>query len=84
MKNITTSVLGFDVPVSNVPETVAECITSAGGEQNLVDGFVAYRKFHNTNTEARGSVVDALEKVTGIKRETEQVKSPTKADPNRG
>ena len=83
MKNITTSVLGFDPPVSNVPETVPECVTSAGGEENLVAGFVSYRKFHNTNTEARAAIVDALEKVTGIKRETEQVKSPTKADPNR-
>jgi hypothetical protein len=83
MKNSTTSVLGFDVPVSGVVETLPELVEAAGGEQPVVDLMVGYSNAHKTNTEARGAVVEALEKVTGIKRATENVKSPTKADPNR-
>jgi hypothetical protein len=83
MKEMTTSVLGHDVPVSGVPTTLDEAVASAGGEQELVDAFVNFRKFHNTNTEARAAVVEAYEEVTGVKRETEQVKSPTKSDPER-
>jgi hypothetical protein len=83
MKNITTTVLGFDVPVSGVPETLPEAVESAGGEQNLVDTFVNQRKFHNTNTEARAAVVDALVEVTNIARLTELKATPTKSDPNK-
>ncbi len=83
MKDITTSVLGFDVPVSGVPETLQEAITAAGSEQAMLDGWNSYIRFHRTNGEARAAVIEALEAITGIERETEQVKSPTKADPNR-
>ena len=83
MKNITTTVLGFDVPVQGVPETLAEAITSAGGEQNLVDTFVNQRKFHNTNTEARSEVVAALIEATNIARLTELKPTPTKSDPKK-
>lgn len=83
MKDTTTSVLGYDVPVTGQPETLQECVAAAGGEQNLVDGWVDYIRFHKTNTSARSAVVDALVEVLGAKRATEQVKSPTKADPNR-
>jgi hypothetical protein len=83
MKNSTTSVLGFDVPTSGQPETLAECATAAGGEQIVCDQYVGYSNAHKTNGEARTAVVDALEEITGIKRATETVKSPTKADPKR-
>lgn len=83
MKNSTTSVLGFDVPTSGQPETLAECAEAAGGEQVVCDQYVGYSNAHKTNGDARGAVVDALEEITGIKRATETVKSPTKADPNR-
>lgn len=83
MKDTTTSVLGFDVPVSGHPTDLKECVEAAGGEQKLVDGWTDYIKFHKTNTSARSAVVEALETVLGIERETETVKSPTKADPNR-
>lgn len=83
MKTILTSVLGVDVPVTDVPETLDEAITSAGGEQKLVDTFVNHIKFHKTNGSAREAVTSALEKATGIKFKTEQKSSPTKADPNR-
>jgi hypothetical protein len=83
MKDTTTSVLGFDVPISGHPTDLKECIEAAGGEQNLVDGWTDYIKFHKTNTAARSAVVEALENALGVERETETVKSPTKADPNR-
>lgn len=83
MKNSTTSVLGFDVPTSGQPETLAECVAAAGGEQIVVDQYVGYSNAHKTNGDARAAVVEALEEVTGIKRATEKVKAPTKSDPNR-
>jgi|SRR5215475_77745 len=83
MKTDTTSVLGFDVPVNNVPETLSECVEAAGGEQNLIDGWLDYIRFHKTNTAARAAVVDALAKETGIARKMRDESSPTKADANR-
>jgi hypothetical protein len=77
MKDTTTSVLGFDVPVSGYPTDLQECIAAAGGEQKLVTGWTDYIKFHKTNTDARSAVVDALENVLGVERETETVKQTT-------
>lgn len=82
MKNITTSVLGFDIPITDVPENLQEGITAAGGEDQLLQGWLNYIRFHKTNTEARGEVADRVEKITGVARSTKQVKAPTKADPN--
>jgi hypothetical protein len=83
MKDTTTSVLGFDVPVTGQPETLEECVAAAGGEDKLVGGWVDYIRFHKTNSAARSAVVDALEDGLNIKRATEMVKKGTKADPNR-
>jgi hypothetical protein len=83
MKDTTTSVLGFDVPVTGQPTDLQEGVTAAGGEQKLLDGWVDYIRFHKTNTAARSAVVDALEEVLKVERATEKVKSATKADPNR-
>lgn len=83
MKQITTSVLGFEPPISGVPETMAECIGLVGSEQGVVDIFVNHIRFHRTNSDAREAIVEALEKVTGVARTKEMVDSPTKADPKR-
>jgi len=77
MKDTTTSVLGFDVPVSGYPTDLQECIEAAGGEQTLVKEWTDYIKFHKTNTAARSAVVEALESVLGVERETETVKQTT-------
>lgn len=77
MKNTNTTVLGFDVPVSEFPETLAECVTAAGGEDKLVSGWTDYVKFHKTNTSARSAVCDALEAVLNIPRATETTKTKT-------
>jgi hypothetical protein len=77
MKETTTSVLGFDVPISGYPTDLQECIEAAGGEQGLVNDWTDYIKFHKTNTAARSAVVDAMESVLGIERETETVKQTT-------
>ncbi len=82
MKNITTSVLGFEVPVTDVPENLQEMITAAGGEEAALQGWLNYIRFHKTNTEARSEVADRVEKITGIARSSKMVKAPTKADPN--
>lgn len=77
MKDTTTSVLGFDVPVTGVPTTLAESVTAAGGEEKLVAAYVDYITYHKTNTSARSAVVDALEEVLGIKRKTRIDKTTT-------
>lgn len=77
MKDTFTQVLGFDVPVSGYPTELSECIESAKGEQNLVSEWTDYIKFHKTNTAARSAVVEALENVLGIERETETIKQTT-------
>jgi len=82
MKDGTTSTLGVDVPVSGIPTSVAELIEAAGGEQILIDKVNGWAIAHNTNTEARGRITDALEEVTGESRKTKQKASPTKSDPN--
>ncbi len=81
MKNTTTSVLGFEVPITNFPENMAECVTAAGGEQQVVEGWLSYIRFHKTNGVARSEVSDRLEALTGIKRKTKNVKAPTEANP---
>jgi hypothetical protein len=84
MKTSTTSVLGFEnVPVSGVPETLAECVSAAGGEQNLVDQWVGFVNAHRTNTEARGIITDTFEEVFSIARSTKQKATPSKSDPNK-
>lgn len=82
MKDTTTSVLGFDVPVTGQPTELQEAITAAGGEQQLMDGWLNYIRFHKTNTEARAEVSDRIANLTGIQRATKTVKAPTKSDPN--
>lgn len=74
--------LGFEVPVTDVPETLEECIVAAGGEEQLKNAFLNYIRFHRTNTEARAEVAEKVEKLTGIPRSTKEVKAPTAADPN--
>jgi hypothetical protein len=83
MKSITTSVCGFDLEVSGVPETLDELVKAAGGEQAVVDTFVNHKKYHVVNTEARSALSEALGEITGIEREVQKVKSPTKSDPDR-
>jgi hypothetical protein len=82
MKNITTSVLGFEVPVSGVPENLEEAKTAAGGESNLLEGWLNYIRFHRTNTEARAEVADRIAALLGIERKTKQVAAPTAKDAN--
>ena len=74
--------LGFEVPVTDVPENLQEMITAAGGEEAALQGWLNYIRFHKTNTEARSEVADRVEKITGITRSSKMVKAPTKADPN--
>jgi hypothetical protein len=83
MKSITTSVCGFDLEVSGVPETLEELVKAAGGEQAVVDTFVNHKKYHVVNTEARSALSEALGEITSIEREVQKVKSPTKSDPDR-
>jgi hypothetical protein len=83
MKDSTTSVLGFNAPLSGVPTSLSECVEAAGGEQPLVDQYVGWVIAHKSNTTIRGAIVEALEKATDIKRAVKQVNRPTKSDPNR-
>lgn len=83
MKQITTSVCGFDLPVSGVPENLQEAVQVCGGEPQAVDIIVNHVKYHRTNTEIRSAISEAITKITGVERETEKVPAPTKEDPNK-
>ncbi len=83
MKQITTSSLGFDVPVTGVPETLDEAATVFGGADKVLDAAITYIRLHRTNTEVREELCDRIEKATSVPRLTKQVKSPTTEDPNR-
>lgn len=67
MKQDTNEVLGFEQVLTNVPENLAEAVSLAGGEQAVLDGFIAYTIFHRHNGRARDAIVEFLEKNTGIK-----------------
>lgn len=82
MKQITTSVLGFEVPVNNVPENMEEATKAAGGETSLLEGWLNYIRFHRTNTEARAEVAERISALLGVQRKTKEVKAPTTKDPN--
>lgn len=67
MKQDTNEVLGFEQVLTNVPETLAEAVSLAGGEQAVLDAFIAYTTFHRHNGRSRDAIVEFLEKNTGIK-----------------
>lgn len=78
MKSVKKDILGFEVEIPNIPETLAELVAAAGSEQAVLDGALAYTLYHSHFTKLRTAIVEKLEKLTGIARETEEVNGKTK------
>lgn len=70
MKNDTRELLGFNVPVVGIVETLAEAVTAAGSEQAVLNDYVSNVLAHSHYTILRRKIVETLETLTGIKRKT--------------
>lgn len=68
MQNIKVALLGFDIVRRDVPATLEEVITAAGGEQEVANRFIAHFTAHVDNGRVRSAIAEALEKATGVKR----------------
>lgn len=72
MKTETRELLGFNVPVVGIAETLAEAITAAGSEAEVLKDLNNNVLAHSHYTILRRVIVKTLEQVTGVKRLTEK------------
>jgi hypothetical protein len=70
MKTITKELLGFNVPVVGVCETIAELVTAAGSEEVVVNDNNNQVLAHSHFGVLRNVIVTQLEKATGVPRKT--------------
>ncbi len=75
MKNIETELLGFNVPVIGVCETLAELISAAGSEDVVVQDNNRQVLAHSHYGVLRNTIVATLEKATGVLRKTAKNKN---------
>lgn len=78
MKTIVKEVLGFEVEYTNIPESLAEAVSQAGNEQEVLDCYVDQVVFHTQNGIARSAIVKALSEKLGVKPMTETVEGKEK------
>jgi len=74
MKTENRELLGFNVPIVNICETLEECIAAAGSEAEVVKTYVGDVLAHSHYTVARRHIVKTLVELTGIKQLTSKVK----------
>lgn len=74
MKNENRDLLGFNVPVVGIVETLGEAISAAGSEAAVLKDYVSNVLAHSHYTVLRNTIVKTLETNTGIKRLTKKVK----------
>lgn len=72
MKTETRELLGFNVPVVGIAETLSELIAAAGSEQVVINDCNNQTLAHSHYTILRKTIVTTLEKITGVKRLTEK------------
>jgi hypothetical protein len=68
MKSVNKEILGFNVPVSGVVETLDEAVLAAGSPERVVDMFNNYVLFHQHFGKIRTAVVKKLEELTSKPR----------------
>lgn len=71
MKSVNKEILGFNVPVSGVAETVEELVSACGNGERAVELANNYILFHVHFSKVRTKIVAFLEEKTGVKRESE-------------
>lgn len=67
MKTETRELLGFNVPVVGIAETLAEAVTAAGSEDAVLKDFNSNVLAHSHYTILRRAIVKGLVQLTGIK-----------------
>jgi len=72
MKNETKELLGFNVLVVGIVETLKEAIEKAGSEEAVLKDYVSNVLAHSHYTIARRAIVKKLEELSGIKRLTKK------------
>lgn len=72
MKSVNKEILGFNVPVSGVVETLAEAVQAAGSEERVVDLTNNYVLFHSHFGKLRTAIVKKLVELTGVKQEVDK------------
>lgn len=71
MKTITRELLGFEVPLNGVAETLEEIVSAAGNDTRVVDLANNYVLFHGHYDTVRDKIIETLVKLTGKKLETD-------------
>lgn len=84
MKTVVNEVLGFQIELRNIPETIAEAVQQAGSEQEVLNNHIDYVVFHSHNTVVRKECVELLEAKTGIKRSSHKEGENTVIDETEG
>lgn len=79
MKTENRELLGFNVPVVGIVETLKEAIDAAGSEDNVLGDYVSNVLAHSHYAILRRVIVSVLEKQTGVKRKTKTTGEGEKA-----
>lgn len=72
MKSEKKNLLGFDVTITGIVETLQEAISKSGSEEAVLKDYVSNVLAHSHYTIARREIMKQLETLTGIKRLTKQ------------
>lgn len=73
MKSVNKEILGFNVAVTGVAETLSELEAACGNSERAVELANSYIMFHVHFSKVRAEIIKFLEGKTGIKRETKTV-----------
>jgi len=78
MKNETKELLGFNVQVTGICETLQECIEKSGSEEAVRKDYINNVLAHSHYTILRRNIVSVLVKETGLKQKTMKEKTGDK------
>jgi hypothetical protein len=69
MKTVQKELLGFNVEITGVVETLAEAVEACGGEEAVVNKVNAQEFAHGHYGKLRGMIVTVLAEATEVKQE---------------
>jgi inactivated superfamily I helicase len=72
MRNETREILGIEVQITGIADTLAEAITAAGSEAAVLNDYNGAVLAHSHYTQVRKTVCAKLNELTGIKRLTKK------------
>lgn len=80
MKTLNKELLGFEVPIVGIAETLDELVAACGSKERVVDLANAYVLFHQHYTKGRNAIIDVLVKQTGKSMEADEKGKVTEKD----